>query len=77
MNIFFATSSLKHNLILNIGNATFEDETEYMGKLLETYVASSFHDLDNKNHINYKIYYDDSNKKKVVGKMLTLLFKED
>ncbi|WP_048202802.1 DUF4143 domain-containing protein, partial [Methanobrevibacter smithii] len=60
---FFATSSLKHNLILNIGNATFEDETAYMGKLLETYVASSFHDLDNKNHINYKIYYDDSNKK--------------
>ena len=33
------------------------------GKLFETYVASSFHDLDNKNHINYKIYYDDSNKK--------------
>lgn len=60
---FFATSSLKHNLILNIGNATFEDETAYMGKLLETYVASSFHDLDNKNHTNYKIYYDDSNKK--------------
>ncbi|WP_299526463.1 ATP-binding protein [uncultured Methanobrevibacter sp.] len=60
---FFATSSLKHNLILNIGNATFEDETAYMGKLLETYVASSFHDLDNKSQMNYKIYYDDSKKK--------------
>ena len=33
-----------------------------MGKLLETYVASSFFNLDNKNIVSYKIYYDDSNK---------------
>lgn len=40
-----------------------EDETAYFGKLLENYVASSFHDLDNKSSISYKIYYDDSKKK--------------
>ena len=34
-----------------------------MGKLLETYVASSFHNLDNN---NYKIYYDDNKKKRNV-----------
>ena len=60
---FFATSSLKHNLTLDIGNATFENKTAYMGKLLETYVASSFHNLDNN---NYKIYYDDNKKKRNV-----------
>ncbi len=60
---FFATSSLKHNIALDMGYATFEDKTAYVGKLLENYIASSFHDLDNKSHINYKIYYDDSKKK--------------
>lgn len=60
---FFATSSLKHNLALDVGTATLEDETAYMGKLLETFVASSFHNLDNKNNFSYKIYYDDSKKK--------------
>ena len=60
---FFATSSLKHNLSSDVGNATLEDEKAYMGKLLETYVASSFHDLDEKSDISYKTYYDDSKKK--------------
>ena len=52
---FFATSSLKHNLALDIGITTFEDETAYLG----TYVASRFHNL------NYNIYYDDNKKKNV------------
>lgn len=60
---FLATSSLKHNLALDVGNALLEDETAYMGKLLETYVASSFLNLDNKSTISYKTYYDDSKKK--------------
>ena len=60
---FFATPSIKHVLALDVGNAILEDETAYFGKLLENYVASSFHDLDNKNNISYKIYYDDSKKK--------------
>ena len=60
---FFATSSLKHILSLDVGNAILEDETAYFGKLLENYVASSFHNLDNKSKISYKIYYDDSKKK--------------
>lgn len=59
---FFATSSLKHNIALDLGNAMLEDKTAYMGKLLETYVASSFINLDNKNIVPYKIYYDDSNR---------------
>lgn len=60
---FFATPSLKHNLALDVGNAVLEDETAYFGKLLENYVASSFHNLDNKSIISYKTYYDDSKKK--------------
>lgn len=60
---FFATSSLKHNLILDLGNAMLEDKMAYMGKLLENYVASSFHNLDNRSSISYKTYYDDSKKK--------------
>ncbi len=60
---FFATSSLKHNLILSVGNAVGEDENAYMGKLLETYVASSFLNLDERSNIPYKTYYDDSKKK--------------
>ena len=59
---FFATSSLKHNLALDIGIATLEDKEAYMGKLLETYVASSFHNLDNKSITSYKTYYDDTKK---------------
>ncbi|WP_298501026.1 ATP-binding protein [uncultured Methanobrevibacter sp.] len=59
---FFATSSLKHNLSLDMGAAILEDETAYMGKLFETYVASSFHNLDNRNITSYKIYYDDANR---------------
>ena len=47
-----------------MGCAILEDEKAYMGKLLETYVASSFHNLDNKRTIPYKIYYDDSSKRK-------------
>jgi hypothetical protein len=60
---FFATPSIKHNLALDVGNAILEDETAYFGKLLENYVASSFHNLDNKSNISYKTYYDDSKKK--------------
>lgn len=60
---FFATSSLKHNLALDAGPALLEDETAYMGKLLETYVASSFLNLDSRNVDSYKTYYDDSKKK--------------
>ena len=59
---FFATSSLKHNLALDVGSAVLEDKTAYMGKLFETYVASSFHNLDNRSINSYKIHYDDSNK---------------
>ena len=65
---FLATSSLKHNLALSVGNAVLENENAYMGKLLETYVASSFLNLDGRNNICYKTYYDD--RKKAVGKML-------
>ena len=61
---FFATSSLKHNLALDLGNALLEDEKAYYGKLLETYVASSFLNLDNRANISYKTYYDDSKKRK-------------
>jgi len=60
---------------LDSGNALLENKTAYMGKLLETYVASSFFNLDNKNNVSYKTYYDDSNKNS--KKMLILLFKED
>ena len=60
---FFATPSLKHNLALDVGNALLEDETAYFGKLLESYVASSFHDLDNKSTTSLKTYYDDSKKR--------------
>ena len=59
---FFATSSLKHNLALDVGTVVLEDKTAYMGKLFETYVASSFKNLDNRNITPYKIYNDDSNK---------------
>ncbi|MBQ2653917.1 MAG: ATP-binding protein [Methanobrevibacter sp.] len=59
---FFATSSLKHNLALDVGSAILEEKTTYMGKLFETYVASSFLNLDNRSVNSYKIYYDDSNK---------------
>ena len=69
---FFATPSLKHNLALDVGNAMLEDETAYFGKLLESYVASSFHDLDNLiKHIMMIV------KRKVVIKMLILFFKEE
>lgn len=60
---FFATSSLKHNLIYDLGYAILEDKRAYMGKLLETHVAASFHNLDNRSGISYKTYYDDSKKK--------------
>ena len=60
---FFATPSLKHNLALDVGNALLEDETAYFRKLLESYVASSFHDLDNKSTTSLKTYYDDSKKR--------------
>lgn len=60
---FLATSSLKHNLSLDVGKALLEDKTAYLGKLLETYVASSFLNLDNIGNIPYKTYYDDSKKK--------------
>ena len=61
---FFATSSLKHNLALDLGNANLEDKNAYIAKLLENFVASSFINLDNRNVMPYKIYYDDSKKKK-------------
>ena len=59
---FFAASSIKHNLALDVGNAILEDKTAYFGKLLENYVASSFHDLDNRSITPFKIYYDDNNR---------------
>ena len=61
---FFATSSLKHNIALDLGNASLEDRTAYMGKLLENFVASSFLNLDNRKDEVYKIYYDDRKKRK-------------
>ena len=60
---FFASSSLKHDLIIDLGSAILEDKRAYMRKLLENYVASSFHNLDNRSNISYKTYYDDSKKK--------------
>ena len=44
---------------MDVGNAMLGDEEEHMGNLLENYVASSFLNLDNTNHIPYKTYYDD------------------
>lgn len=61
---YFATPSLKHNLALDLGNASLEDETAYLRKLFENYVASSFYNLDNRSNISYKTYYDINNKKK-------------
>lgn len=46
-----------------MGTAILEDQTAYFGKLLENYVASSFHNLDNQSNISYKTYYDDSKRK--------------
>lgn len=55
---YFATSSLKHALSANLGNAILEDENAYMGKLLENFVASSLSNLESRSDIIYKIYYD-------------------
>ena len=59
---YFATSSLKHVLSLNLGNATLENPNAYMGKLLENFVASSFFNLENKSDILYRTYYDGGKK---------------
>ena len=55
------TSSSKR---IDLGNANLEDKNAYIAKLLENFVASSFINLDNRNVMPYKIYYDDSKKKK-------------
>ena len=55
---YFATSSLKHILSQNLGNANLEEKNAYMGKLFENFVASSFFNLDIRSDIQYKIYYD-------------------
>lgn len=55
---YFATSSLKHILSLNLGNAILEDRQAYMGKLFENFVASSFFNLENKSDMVYKTYFD-------------------
>lgn len=61
---YFATSSLKHILSANLGNANLEAKEAYMGKLLENFVASSFFNLKNRSDVMYNIYYD-TNKKNV------------
>lgn len=59
---YFATPSLKNVLSINLGNASLEDESAYMGKLFENFVASSFFNLNNKSDVIYKTYYDSSKK---------------
>ena len=61
---YFSTSSIKHNLSLDYGNAVTEGENAYMGKLLEHLVASSFFNINYKRNISYKVYYDGKNKGK-------------
>ena len=61
---YFATSSLKHILSTNLGNANLEAKEAYMGKLFENYVASSFFNLKNRSETMYNTYYD-ANKKNV------------
>lgn len=58
---YFATSSLRHALNMDIGNI-MQDRTAYKGILLENFVASNF--FNNKN-IKFNIFYD-SNKKRNV-----------
>lgn len=59
---YFATSSLKHILSTNLGNANLEAKEAYMGKLLENFVASSFFNLKSRSPIIYNTYYDASKK---------------
>lgn len=61
---YFATSSLKHILSMNLGNANLEAKEAYMSKLFENFVASSFFNLKNRSNVMYNTYYD-SNKKNV------------
>lgn len=61
---YFATSSLKHALSTNLGNAVLEDKNAYMGKLLENFVASSFFNLENRSDVIYKAYYDNAKRGK-------------
>ena len=61
---YIATSSLKHALSTNLGNAVLEDKNAYMGKLLENFVASSFFNLENRSDVIYKTYYDNAKRGK-------------
>ena len=61
---YFATSSLKHILSMNLGNTNLEAKEAYMSKLFENFVASSFFNLKNRSNVMYNTYYD-SNKKNV------------
>ena len=61
---YFSTSSIKHNLSLDYGNAATEGENAYMSKLLEHLVAFSFFNINDKRNMSYKVYYDGKNKGK-------------
>lgn len=66
---YFATSSLRHALVMDLGN-TFRDSNAYRGILLENLVASSFFNLSIRKNIGFNVFYDDEDKKKSVDFIL-------
>lgn len=59
---YYATSSIKHIMSSNLGNAILENENAYMGKLLENLVASTLFNIENKRDFITKTYYDNAKK---------------
>ena len=63
-NYYFATSSLRHSLVMDLGNV-FRDSNAYKGILLENFVASSFFNLAIGGDMQFNLFYDDNKKKNV------------
>lgn len=63
-NYYFATSSLRHSLVMDLGNA-FRDSNAYRGILLENFVASSFFNLAIGGNRQLSLFYDDNEKRNV------------
>lgn len=61
---YFATSSLRHSLVSNLGN-TMKDPSAYKGILLENLVASNFFNLYHTRNMNFGMFYDDNKKRNV------------
>ncbi|MBE6493957.1 MAG: ATP-binding protein [Methanosphaera stadtmanae] len=61
---YFATPSLRHALVSNLGN-TMKDPMAYKEILLENLVATNFFNLTNKRNINFNMFYDDNQKRNV------------